>query len=303
MSTWIILQQMIMIAILVSIGFVLFRKGIIDDHTSHGISVVVTDVCNPALVLSCVLQGDIQATRLDVLKGVGISAVIYGILCVIGILLPKLLRVPKGQQKFYNLMTVYTNTGFIGIPVAKAVLSDTAMLFVIIFNVMFSLFFYTHGVLVMAEGKERIRLKNMLNPGTVMSVLTILVFCFHLTFPAIISDSIIYIGSATTFLSMCLLGVSLAKASFLEIIRERRLYLYALLRMLLIPVFMAYTLRFLGVPREMILAFTLMAAMPAANMPLIQAEKVGEDTSVLSRGIVMTTVCSLVTIMAVMALI
>jgi predicted permease len=300
MSTLIILKQMVMIAILVAIGFGMFRKKLVDDHTTRGISVIVTDICNPALALSCALQGNIQATKMDILKGLGIAAIIYGLMCLIGVLIPKLLGISKNEQKFYNLMTVYANTGFIGIPVAKAVLSDTAMLYVIIFNVMFSLFFYTHGILVMAEGKGRIQVKNILNPGTVMSTLTILIVSFHITLPIILSSTVIYIGSATTFLSMSLLGISLAKASFREIIGERRLYPYVILRMLVIPILLSLGLKMLHVPRDMVMAFTLMVAMPAANMPLIQAEKIGEDTTVLSRGIVMTTVFSLATITLVM---
>jgi predicted permease len=303
MNTLIILQQMLMIAILVAIGFFLFRKGIIEEQATHTLSVIVTDVCNPALVLSCVLQGNIHATWQDVCKGMGIAAVIYTLMCFIGIALPKILHIPKKEQKFYQLMTVYTNTGFIGIPLAKAVLGNTEMLYVIIFNVMFCLFFYTHGVLVAAEGKEHLKLKNFFNPGTIMSVCTIVVFCFNITFPSVISGSIIYIGNTTTFLSMCLLGGSLAKASFGEIIREVKLYPYVLIRMLLIPLLAAWIMKNLHVSHEMILAFTLMLAMPAANLPLIQAEKIGEDTSVLSHGIVMTTVLSLVTITIVMALV
>lgn len=303
MSTLIILKQMVMIAILVAIGFAMYRKRIVDDHTSRGMSVIVTDICNPALALSCALQGNIQATNMDVLKGLGIAAIIYGIMCLIGFLIPKLLGIKGNQQKFYNLMTVYSNTGFIGIPVAKAVLSDTAMLYVIIFNVMFSLYFYTHGILVMAEGKERIRIRNLINPGTVMSTLTILIVCLHITLPTIISSTIIYVGGATTFLSMSLLGISLAKASFREIVGERILYPYVLLRMLAIPLLLSFVMKLLHVPHDMLMAFTLMLSMPAANLPMIQAEKIGEDTTVLSRGIVMTTVFSLASITLVMTLV
>lgn len=300
MSSLIILQQMVMIAILVGIGFFLFRKGMIEEQAIHTLSVIVTDVCNPALLLSCVLQGNIQATWIDVLKGTGVAAVIYGIMCLIGLILPKMLRIPSREQKFYQLMTVYTNTGFIGIPLAKAVLGNTEMLYVIIFNVMFSLFFYTHGVFVAAEGKERLSPANFCSPGMIMSVFTIVVFCFHLTFPQVISGSIIYIGNATTFLSMCLLGAALAKASFKDIIQEKKMYPFILIRMIAIPVLAAWIMMQLHVSNEMVMAYTLMLAMPAANLSLIQAEKIGEDTAVLSHGIVITTVFSLVTITIVM---
>ena len=40
----------------------------------------------------------------------------------------------------------------------------------------------------------------------------------------------------------------------------------------------------------------LMAAVPVGNLPMIQAEKNGEDTSILSSAIALTTVVSIATI-------
>ena len=40
----------------------------------------------------------------------------------------------------------------------------------------------------------------------------------------------------------------------------------------------------------------LMGAVPVGNLPMIQAEKIGEDTTTLSSGIAVTTVISGVTI-------
>ena len=96
-------------------------------------------------------------------------------------------------------MTVYTNVGFIGIPVGRAVLSDSAMLYVIVCNVMYCLLFYTHGVTVLGGKEERIDLKKIFSPGTIMALLTLVIFWFDLKLPAVLSNSIIYLGNATVF--------------------------------------------------------------------------------------------------------
>ena len=46
----------------------------------------------------------------------------------------------------------------------------------------------------------------------------------------------------------------------------------------------------------------LMATMPVGNLPLIQAEKTGEDTTILSRAIAVTTVVSMITITVFMSI-
>lgn len=303
MSTLIIIQQMAVIAILVGIGIFMYRKNMIDDSTSKKLSAIVTDVCNPALVMSCILTGDIKATHKELLTAVGVAVVIYILLCVLGVLIPKMLRVPGMKQKYYNLMTVYTNVGFIGIPVAKAVLSDTGMLYVIVFNVMFCLFFYTHGIQVLGEEKGKIQFSKLISPGTLMSILTLIVFWFDISLPNVIGNSIIYLGNATVFLSMSLLGVSLAKSSFRESFKEKCIWPYILVRMLLVPILLSYVLRTLHLSEDMVHAFCLMVSMPVANLPLIQAEKTGEDTQILSQGIMVTTVVAFVTITVVMSLV
>ncbi len=60
--------------------------------------------------------------------------------------------------------------------------------------------------------------------------------------------------------------------------------------MLAIPVVLGYLLSILKVNEHMVQAFVLLVAMPAGNMPLMLAKQVGEDTEVLTQGILLTTI-------------
>ena len=120
MSTSIILQQMGVIVILVSIGIYLYKKGTVDSTVSPRLSSIVVDVCNPALILASILSGNITATHKDLLIGMVIGVIFYAFLIVLGLILPRILRSAPDDRRYYNMMTIYTNTGFIGIPVARA---------------------------------------------------------------------------------------------------------------------------------------------------------------------------------------
>ena len=211
MSTFVILQQMGVIVIMAAIGMYLYKKGTIDAATSPKISSIVVDVCNPALIMASILSGNITATRKDLLIAIGLGVIFYLILIPFGLVFPRLIRAEKQQRKFYNLMVVYTNIGFIGIPVAKAILPENAILYVIVCNVMYSLLFYTHGITVLGGTGEKLHLKNIFSPGTIMAVLSLVVFWFRITLPPLLANSISYIGNATVFLSMALLGVSIIR--------------------------------------------------------------------------------------------
>ena len=97
-------------------------------------------------------------------------------------------------------------------------------------------------------------------------------------------------GNATTFLSMTLLGCSFAAVSAKVFKGKWKTYLFIILKMLAIPVVLGYLLSILKVNEHMVQAFVLLAAMPAGNMPLMLAKQVGEDTEVLTQGILLTTI-------------
>ena len=286
MSLEIVFAQMIVIVILVCVGIGLYKKKYIDETMSEKLSAIVVDVCNPVLCLSCGLEAKGAAGHKEIAFAFMAAFLVYAFLLVSGFFVPKICGISRENQKYYNMMMVYGNIGFIGIPVAKAVLPSEAMLYVIILNIVYSVIFYTHGVWLMGAKKEA---HFKLQPGLVCSVLTIIIFWFELSFPDIVTQSITYIGNATTFLSMTLLGCSFAAVSAKVFKGNWKTYLFIILKMLAIPVGLGYLLSLLKEIGNMVQAFVLLAAMPAGNMPLMLAKQVGEDTEVLTQGILLTT--------------
>ena len=312
MSISIILQQMGMICILVAIGIFLFKRGVVDNITSKKLSAIVVDVCNPALIMGSILSGNMTATHKDLLTAALLGALFYGFMVALGFIIPLILRAKRDDRKFYNLMTVYTNTGFLGIPVAKAILPANAILYVIVINIFYSLLFYTHGMFILGRGKEtreggavqkkRNPLLNLISPGTIMSVLSLVVFWFNIKLPPILANTIEYVGNATIFLSMTLLGVFIARSKIASSLKNVRIWIYILIRMIIIPVAIVFLMRALKFDPTATLAMCLMASVPVGNLPMIQAEKIGENTDILSSGIAVTTIVSGVTITVFMSI-
>ena len=301
MSSEIVLQQMGVITILVAIGIYLYKRKTIDDTVSQKLSVIIMDICNPALILASILSGNITATHKDLITALILGASFYAGLIILGFILPKILRCDKYSSRFYNLMTIYTNVGFIGLPVARAILPENAILYVIVCNVMYSLLFYTHGIIVLGNGKEKLNLKKILSPGTIMAVVSLVVFWFDIYLPPIIANSISYLGNATVFLSMTLLGVSIARSNFIKGFKNIRIWLYIAIRMIIVPIGLFFALKAMKFNSVTILGLCLMAAMPVGNLPLIQSEKMGEDTEILSNAIAISTIVSIISITVLMS--
>ncbi len=301
MSISIILQQMGVICILVAIGIFLEKRGVVDSLSSRKLSAIVVDVCNPALILASILGGNVTAGHKDLVYAAILGVAFYALLVVLGHLIPRLLRVAPDKRKFYNLMCVYTNTGFLGIPIAKAILPANAIIYVIVINIFYSLLFYTHGLATLGSGPNeeghRINpLRQLLNPGTIMAVISLIVFWFGIQLPPILANTAEYVGNATVFLSMVLLGASIARSSLLSSLKDLRIWVFIALRLVLLPIVIVFILHAVSFDKTATLAMCLMAAVPVGNLPMITAEKKGMDTSILSSAIAVTTAVSIVTI-------
>lgn len=296
MDTLIVLQQMGVIMILVLIGVFLYKKNILTDTVTQSLSWIMVNICNPALLISMSLSGEITTSHRDFLAGLLFGAMLYAFLCLFGAILPHLIRADKKEAVYYTVITVYTNTGFIGIPLSKAILPANAMIYVIICNIMFSIYFYTHAIYLLSGGTRKFSPKNLINSGIIAAAAAILIYWFHLDLPDIVTSTATHIGNPAVFLSMILVGASLAKQPLLSNLTDRTLWIFIVIRMIAFPVVMTWFLRLIHMQEEAIEAYCIMMAMPAANLPMIQAEKEGKETAFLSKAIVCTTVVSFATV-------
>ncbi|MDE5865068.1 MAG: AEC family transporter, partial [Lachnospiraceae bacterium] len=140
------------------------------------------------------------------------------------------------------------------------------------------------------------RFHKLVNAGTVSAALTIIFYLSNFRIPSIITSSLTYAGRTTTFLSMLVLGVSVAQMALKDIFSQPKLYVYTIIRQILLPVGFTLTLG-LFIKEQLILnTCALMLAVPAGNMPLMLSKQLNVDESTISRGIILTTILSLATI-------
>jgi hypothetical protein len=296
MSAGVVLQQMIIIFLLMMTGYVLYKKGILGDGASPAFSALVVNVCNPALLISSSFERDPSITNEKILLSILAGAVVYGVLLVSAFVLPKLLRVEKKWKNHYALMCIFGNTGFIGIPLIQAVLGSQALIYAAIINIYYTLFFYTYGYYLAGGENSKFSLKNMLNIGNLSLIVTIVIFLWQPKIPVLLQDTVNYMANATTLLAMLVIGISLAKTNLKPIFTQPRLYLFIALRFVLVPVLLAMVLRFFIKDDVMYGVIVLLTAVPVGNLPLMRIEETGGDGTVLSQGIILSTILAIATI-------
>ncbi|MCR5672847.1 MAG: AEC family transporter [Lachnospiraceae bacterium] len=310
MSFWIVQKQMIIIFVLIMIGVYLYKKGRLSNASSKQLSWIIVNITNPITLLCAALSEEQKVGA----KEVGIAflsfAIMYAILIPLAYLIPMLLGVDKDRRYAYRMLAIFGNVGFIGIPFSAAVLGTRSLIFVSLCGLTFNMIIYTYGVAALKKTAalqnpdERIQddfsVKNLINSGTVLAVVTVIVYLSDIKVPDGVSKTLSYIGNCTTFLSMIVLGVSVAQMVPREVFTRWRLYAFVVIRQIIVPVMLIFIFRPF-IKNELILhTIAVMSAMPAANLPLMMAKQYGVKEDMISAGIILTTVMSIITIPAVM---
>lgn len=310
MSIWIVQKQMIVIFVMILIGAYLYRKNHLSNESSKDLSWLIVNVTNPITLLCSALTEEEKVSAGELGIAFLSFAVMYAILIPLAYLIPMLLNVDRDRRYAYRMLAIFGNVGFIGIPFASAVLGPKSLIFVSICCLVFNIIIYTYGAASLkAVAKEQhpdedredvFSAKDIINSGTVMAVITIVVYLLDIKMPDIIDSTLNYIADCTTFLSMIVLGVSVAQMVPKEVFTRWRLYVFLILRQVLVPVLFIFVMR-MFITNELILkTIAVMAAMPAANMPLMMAKQYGVKEDMISAGIILTTLTSIFTIPAVM---
>ena len=298
MSSLVVLEQMVMIFILILTGFVLYKKKMISDSASKDLSALVVNVCSPGLVIVSMFNDLSQIPRENVIFVGAISVIFYLFLIFFGYFLVWVLKVPGHLKNAYVLMTVFGNTGFIGIPVALAIIGPESMVYVIVFNFLFNLTIFTFGIMLLKkdnQGKKQ-SWKDYLSPGLIACIIAFAIYWFQLKLPEEIETLAGYYGNACTLLSMIVIGISLAGMKVKDMLKNRRLLVFVFIRFIAFPILLALALRPVLsdlLIREVVL---LMAALPVGNFPAMLCEQYGRDPKPIAEGIVVTTILSVFTI-------
>ena len=332
--TTVVISQMIMIFLLIAIGFGLSRSSHLTNESSRDLSWIVLNITNPITILVAAIEDEQKVSAMELAVAFAVFIGIYIFLGLVAYILPNVMRVERDDRYSYRYLSVFSNVGFIGIPFCSAVLGVHSLIYVSICSLVFNLIAYTVGMSAMEKvgmrqngavkrggvdsresltggdtgmggdsnsGESGARktmagLKKVVNSGTVFSILTIVVYILDIKFPSVIMNTLSYIGRSTTFLSMIVLGVSVASLSVKEIFGKPALYVFTLLRQIVVPIALIFVLKPFVDNTLLLQTAIIMVAMPCANLPLMMAKQYRAKEDTISSGIMLTTFCAMLTI-------
>ena len=142
--------------------------------------------------------------------------------------------------------------------------------------------------------------KEILSPGLAAIILGVALFLMNIQLPPILGVPVQTIGSATTPLAMLIVGYQLGRMKVKNLFNGKVSYLLAAIKLLLLPLIVIAGLRiFVDEISLFMKIIVLIAALPAATCSIIFAEKYETRADFAAKGVVLTTILSLVTLPAI----
>ncbi len=287
-----VLGKIISIFIIMVVGVICYKVGIIDNNTKEKLSRLSTLIVNPILIfMSFQMEYDTA-----LLKNMGILFILAIISYVISITLAHfLLHEKEGYDLSVEKFAVtYTNCGFIGVPLGYALFGNIGVIYATVFVATFHIFCWTHGILLLDNGG--FQPKKLINPCLIAVCGGILCFIFQIKIPVNIAFAMNSIADMNTPLAMLLSGAIMAQLNFKNTLRKGRMFLIVALRLVVSSAIFALLLRFVPIDEQMRVVAAVTAACPSGAMTITMAILYGRDDYYATELFGMTTLLSIVTI-------
>ena len=217
---------MIILFLLMLVGYVCRRIKLLTEDAFRPLSVIVTQIANPALILSSGVENALDVSSVELVKVVGFTFLIYGLLLVAGKVILRFVKVEKSKRNIYELMLMFSNIGFMGIPLVKMVFGLKEFFYITVFQIPYDILIYTYGVYLLCNGCEekglsvKQRVKSLVNPGSIAAIGAMIIYISSFRFPQIITEPLGMLGNLAAPLSMMVIGASFYYVDFKTILSD-----------------------------------------------------------------------------------
>lgn len=310
-------EKIILLTVCIALGVILKKAGKIGGEFAAGCSEVIVYISQPAMIIYGFIEADFNTEVLIISATVfGFSLAFHFLYYGLSLLLFR--NAPEKKRTVLRFATMFTNAGFLGLPIVSELISPVAAVYATFYVVAFNILNWSLGCYMFTKDIQYITPKKMfINPATVPTYIGILLFllCGLVDVPssmapvasflsAVFKDNILFILKSTVIpLCMLMIGIRLADCDFKTAIKDKYIPLQLFIRLLAIPFAVMGIMKLViltGVfPNSVInptaTVIVISASTPAAAMASIFAERFDGDRTYAGLIVSVSSVVSLVT--------
>ena len=287
----ILLRQIAIMALLAAVGVYLSRKGFLSPQGTKDLGAILLRVIIPCVIVKSYITEFSRERLLELALSAGLALIGFILAMVISYL------VFGKRRRLENFAASFCNAGFIGIPLAQAIIGEEGVFYIAASVALLNLFQWTYGVYIMADRKDAISARTIAkNPVVIAIVIGVVLFVSQIPVPGIVTSTLGYIAGMNTPIAMILMGTYLAKLPLKKLL-DKRAYGCVLFRLVIIPAVILLVFWVLPVSNaDIALAAFLAAATPVGATICVFAQQYDCDYEFSVVTVCLSTLLSVVTV-------
>lgn len=288
-------QQVLILFILIGVGFIFGKTKVFSDNGIKSLTDLVLYIVCPSVVIDAFNREFDYTLLKNLLITVGFSVVAHLIPIILSYIF--IHEKDKARQRVLRFGSVFSNCGFMSLPLQQALLGDDGVFYGAVFVAVFNLLCWTYGLITMSGDIKQLSPKKIaINPGIIGVVIGMAIFFSGISLPQVISKPINYFAALNTPLPMFIIGYHFSKSNIVSTLKDRALYMALFIRLILSPVLLTALMYFTKTDSTIFIACTIAAAAPTAAITTMFSSKYGGDTDLSVNLVSLGTLLSLITI-------
>lgn len=289
--TIILLWQIAIMALLMAVGYGLRKKEFLTEQGTKDLGALLLRVIIPCVVMrSYMVEYTPQRLR-ELLLSAVLAAVGFALALAVAAL------VYGRKRPVENFAAAFCNAGFIGIPLAQAVIGEEGVFYVAATVALLNLLQATYGVWLLTGDRKAVSLKTVgRNPVLIAIGVGLVCFFLPIPVPQLVRTVLGHLAGMNTPVAMILMGTYLAQLP-LSRLADRRAWGPVALRLVGIPLMVLAAFWALPIGEKgLLLAAYLAAATPVGANICVFARQYDKDYEFSVVTVCLSTLLSVVTV-------
>lgn len=289
-----VFTQVLVLFVMIAVGFALTKGKLLGKEGAAQITDVLLYMVTPSVIIdsfSTVGFSEERATQL--LISAGAAVLVHVVALAVGFAVFG--RCERSRRNLFVATTFMSNCGFMGIPLASAVMGAEGVFLVSVYIAVFNVFVWTVGVSLFRTGGFEWR-RIVLNPGIIGLAVGLVLFFVKIELPAVIAQPLGYMAGMNSPLAMIVIGYYLASGGLLPRRGDGAIFAAIGARMVVVPLLCLGLLWLLGLRGNLLMGAMIPAAAPAAAMVMMLSAKFTGDGVEGSRIVSFSHLLSITTI-------
>lgn len=295
--------------VILAIGFLCRKLGIIDDVASKKLSKLILMVGQPAMLINSLAIAEYNEANLKTaIIMIVLGFVFHGVLALLSFVFALPLKKNLDERKLSEFGLMFTNCAFIGFPIFEALLGPTGLFMASFLCISFNILLWTWGLSIIGRGRNDIKLslkKIFLNFGTVPCVIGFGLFLLKnpavgFEMPEFLGKAMQYLQNLCTPISVLVTGALIATQSPKKIFCSWKIYYFNFVKLLAFPIIICLLSKIaviaFGLPQIYATFMTAAAALPTASSVTMMAENYGLDSGYSSLTVGISSLLAVATL-------